>query len=84
MNVPAGENGAFWHAKTSAELVLDPEATHAMGVAFDGARWVLGLASKSSDGADRRAQMIVKLAIAGERDPWRLRAGVLRYLGYCQ
>ena len=70
---------AAWDAGASADGAFDPETTHAMSVAFDGARWVLGLAGKSSDVADRLARMIVAAAMAGERNPWRLRAAVLRH-----
>jgi hypothetical protein len=68
-----------WDARTPADSAFDPETTHAMGVAFDGARWVLGLATKSSDVAERLAQMIINVAMTGERNPWRLRATVLRH-----
>ncbi len=66
-------------ARTSADSAFDPDTTHAMGVAFDGARWVLGLATRSSDVAERLAQMIIDVAMTGERNPWRLRATVLRH-----
>ncbi len=69
---------AAWDARAPAENAFDPETTHAMSVAFDGARWVLGLANKSSEAADRLAQMIVAVAMTGERNPWRLRATALR------
>ena len=71
--------GVRWDARSSAGGTFDPDMTHAMSVAFDGARWVLGLATKSSDVADRLAQMIVAAAMTGERNPWRLRATVLRH-----
>jgi hypothetical protein len=69
---------ATWDAMTSTDSAFDPEMTHAMSVAFDGARWVLGLTTKSSDVADRLAQMVVAVAMTGERNPWRLRATVLQ------
>ena len=70
---------ATWDASAPVESAFDPETTHAMTVAFDGARWVLGLATRSSEAADRLAQMIVAVAMTGERNPWRLRAAVLRH-----
>jgi hypothetical protein len=73
-----GSAGVTGDIRTSAASAFDPETTHAMSVAFDGARWVLGLAIRSSDAADRLAQMIVAAAMTGERDPWRPRAAALR------
>lgn len=68
-------------AWATKEKAFDPETTHAMGVAFDGARWVLGLASTSSNAAESVARTIVDVAVAGERDPWRLRARVFDAFG---
>ena len=77
MRIPTGGNAPS-RELSSGERAFDPEATHAMSVAFDGARWVLGgLANPTSA---RVAELIIELASAGERDPWRLRAGVLRSL----
>jgi len=80
MGIP-GAN-AEWHLTRSQEGTFDPEATRAMGVAFDAARWVLGFPSRSSHGAERVARETVDLAIAGERDPWQLRRQVLQRFGY--
>lgn len=73
---------AEWHSKGSQENTFDPESTHAMGVAFDAARWVLGVPSRSAHGAEQVARATVDLAIAGERDPWELRRRVLQLFGY--
>jgi hypothetical protein len=67
-------------AQIAAEQAFDPEATRAMGIAFDGACWALGLANKSSAPALSVAHRVVQFATIGERDPWRLRAEVLRSL----
>ncbi len=73
---------AVWDSKVSMENAFDPEATHAMAVAFNAARWVLGFSSKSDHAAERVAHATVKIARTGERDPWRLRAQVLQNFGY--
>jgi hypothetical protein len=58
---------------------FDDETTHAMGVAYDEARKVLGLSDKM-DGATRLvADRIVDAASAGERDPIRLRDAAVSY-----
>ena len=58
---------------------FDPEITHAMGVAFDEARKILGLSDKM-DGATRLvADRIIDAAAAGERDPQRLRDAAVNY-----
>jgi hypothetical protein len=67
-------------AQIAAEQAFDPEATRAMGIAFDGACWALGLANKSSAPALSVAHRVVQFAATGERDPWRLRTEVLRSL----
>ena len=60
------------------ERSFDPEVTHAMGVAFEGACWTLGLVDKSDRAAGRLiAEKIIQLAAQGERDPHRIRADVL-------
>jgi hypothetical protein len=77
MSIPAGGR-AFVCARYRHEQAFDPEAMHAMGIAFDGARWALGGAADTEESARRLAELIVELATAGERNPWRLRAGALR------
>jgi hypothetical protein len=58
---------------------FDPETTHAMSVAFDEARKILGLSDRL-DGATRLvADRIVAAAAAGERDPIRLRDAAVNY-----
>ena len=52
---------------------------HAMGIAFDEARKILGLSDKM-DGATRLvADRIIDAAAAGERDPVRLRNAAVNY-----
>jgi len=66
--------GAF-----SPNCSFDPETTHAMGVAFDEVRHILGLSDKL-DGATRLvAERIIDAAAAGERDPARLRDVAVSY-----
>ena len=58
---------------------FDPEATHAMGVAFHEARKILGLSEKLDSVTKLIADRIVDAAAAGERDPIRLRDTAVRY-----
>ncbi len=76
----AGREGRIATAPWPPEQAFDPEATHAMGIAFEGARWVLGLAGRSGDVTERLARTIIEFATRGERNPWRLRARVFRTL----
>jgi hypothetical protein len=64
----------------SPDISFDPEATQAMGFAFDEARRVLGLTDKVDAVTRLLADRIVDLASAGERDPIRLRDRALKYL----
>jgi hypothetical protein len=57
---------------------FDPDTTHAMGVAFDEARKILGLSEKL-DATRLIADRIVDAAAAGERDPGRLRDVAVNY-----
>ncbi len=77
MNLPEG-GSEIVRAPAATEAAFDPEVTHAMGLAFVGACWALGIAGKSSDVKARVALMIVDLAARGERDPGRLRMEALR------
>jgi hypothetical protein len=65
-------------ARTPADRMFDPDATHAMGLAFVSACWALGPAGKSSEVKTRVALVIVDLAARGERNAARLRVGALR------
>ena len=73
--------GGIMPAALAAERVFDPEATRAMGLAMVGACWALGPLGKSSAVKVLLARMILDLASRGERDPGRLRIGVLRSVG---
>ncbi len=75
---PEARRSAIARAPGAMDLAFDPEATRAMGVAFVGACWALGIAGKSSDVKARVALLIVDLAARGERDPGRLRTQALR------
>jgi hypothetical protein len=66
------------HAFPSAPA-FDDEATHAMGIAYDEARKVLGLGEKLDSVTRLVADRIVDAAAAGERDPARLRDAALSY-----
>ncbi len=57
--------------------VFDPEATRAMGLAFDKARQLLGLADRNDRATEIVAALIIEEAQMGERDPDRLCAAVL-------
>ena len=59
--------------------VFDPETTHAMGLAFDEARKILGLSEKLDSATRLVADRIVDAAAAGERDPVRLRDAAVGY-----
>ena len=56
---------------------FDPEMTRAMGVAFDDARKELGLADRIDGATETVARRVIELAQTGERDPDKIRAGVL-------
>ncbi len=58
--------------------VFDPEATRAMGLAFDKARQLLGLADRNDRATEIVAALIIEEAQMGERDPDRLCAAVLK------
>jgi hypothetical protein len=61
--------------------VFDPEATHAMSVAFDEACAALGVAETSARERELIATRIIDLAWGGERDADLLRDRVLREAG---
>jgi len=61
--------------------VFDPEATEAMGDAFDRACGALGTAAKSSHVRESIANHIIEGASRGERDPQRLCALALSPMG---
>ena len=61
--------------------VFDPEAVHAMGIAFEKCRQKLGLAATRDAATEMVAKTIVALAEAGERDPERLYLGALVRFG---
>jgi len=63
----------------SPVLAFDPETTHAMGVAFDEARKILGLSEKMDAATRLVADRIVDAAAAGERHPVRLRDAAINY-----
>ena len=57
---------------------FDPEATRAMGVAFEKACTALQLADRTDPVVELVAKRIIVLAKAGERNPDRLCEGVLK------
>jgi hypothetical protein len=57
---------------------FDPEATRAMGVAFEKACAALRLADRTDPVVELVAKRIIVLAKAGERNPDRLCEGVLK------
>ncbi len=59
---------------------FDPEATRAMGVAFEKACAALQLADRTDPVVELVAKRIIVLAKAGERNPDRLCEGVLKEL----
>jgi hypothetical protein len=59
------------------QSVFDPEATHAMSVAFEDVCRALKL-NGDARARETVALRIIELARRGERDPERLRARVLR------
>jgi hypothetical protein len=79
MSGPTG--GSALSRALATERVFDPETTEAMRVAFDAARWALGLGPEADESATGLAKLILELAGTGEDDPWRLRAAVLRHFG---
>jgi hypothetical protein len=60
-----------------ARQAFDPEATRAMGIAFDNARKALGLADTTDGATEAVAMRVIELAQMGERDPEKIQAGVL-------
>jgi hypothetical protein len=66
------------HAFTSTPA-FDDEITHAMGIAYDEARKILGLSEKLDAVTRLIADRIVDAAAAGERDPVRLRDAAVNY-----
>jgi len=77
MSISAG-GCALSCAQSAQEQVFDAEAMHAMRIAYDGARWILGRAAQTEEWGTRLAQLVIEAATTGERDPWRLRTDVLR------
>jgi len=59
---------------------FDPEAIDNMSAALAGALTALGLVGKSDDLTIVVAKKIIELAKAGERNPERLKAAVLKSL----
>jgi len=57
---------------------FDPDATRAMGVAFDDACRRLGLTDKADRATEIVARKIIEVAQRGERDPIRLADAVLK------
>jgi hypothetical protein len=64
--------------KFLADGFFEPEVIKSMGTAFAGALASLGLTNKSDDLTVLVAKKIIELAKAGEHDPERLKAAVLR------
>jgi hypothetical protein len=62
-------------------LVFEPEATHAMGVAFDEVCRALYVSDGAKAVREAIAGKIIEHARRGERDPDRLRDAVLREIG---
>ena len=60
---------------------FDPEATHAMGVAFEKACRKLMLANIDDPVNRVLATKIIEVAKAGERDPDKLQDAVLQWVG---
>jgi hypothetical protein len=76
-------------AMANADKSFDPEATHAMGVAFDSAWHDLEASGNifssqfTADWARKRiATRIINMVHRGERDPDRLRDDALAYLAH--
>jgi len=63
---------AFLH-----ETPFDPEATRAMGVAFESACESLGLTDRADELTGLVAREIIEAARAGERDPVKLHEAVM-------
>jgi hypothetical protein len=62
-------------------IVFEPEATHAMSVAFDEACRALKLPPSANQAREVIAARIIELARRGERDPFRLRDRVINEAG---
>jgi hypothetical protein len=76
MNFPEG-GGDIVRTSAVSGYAFDPEATHAMGIAFDGACWTLGLEDRSAAVATKVALAVLEQAAGGQRDPHSLRRQVL-------
>jgi hypothetical protein len=63
------------------DISFDPEATHAMSLAFDQVCETLGLARKTDGATILVAKKVIEIASSGERDPERLSAAVLEAVG---
>ncbi len=61
--------------------VFEPEATKAMGIAFEKACRTLGLSLTPDVATHRVARVIIELAEVGECDPERLYQGALARFG---
>lgn len=64
-----------------SDYSFDPEATHAMGIAFEKACRKLMLANTDDPVNRVLALKIIEVAKAGERDPDKLQDAVLRWVG---
>jgi hypothetical protein len=62
-------------------IVFEPEATHAMSVAFDDACRALNLSPSANQAREVIATRIIELARRGERDPNRLRDRLIKEAG---
>ena len=61
--------------------VFEPEAVHAMSIAFEKACETLGLSHTQDAATEIVAKVIIALAEGGESDPERLYQGALVHLG---
>jgi hypothetical protein len=61
--------------------VFDPEATKAMGIAFEKACRYLGLSLRFDPATESVAKVIIELAEGGEHDPERLYQAALAHFG---
>ncbi len=75
---PPGDRGGFLNDPGS----FDPDVTHAMGIAFDHACESLQL-TKDMDSMRRQVAItIVRMAMAGERDGFRLYETAMQWAAY--
>jgi hypothetical protein len=67
--------------KTSPDIVFEPEATHAMSMAFDEICERLVIPPTAEAAREVVAHRVLELARKGEHDPNRLRDAVLKIIG---